>query len=179
MASVFQWSGSKLWVASIRVWDAAKGKFVHVPRATGTKDKAAAMGIAASLEQASGACKAGTMTRDKALELVNDILRLAGMADVVPVPSLRMVAEAFLEDADVSAGTLRKYSAQWDKLAAWAGKRADEPITAFTVDDMQDFYKDVRKRFSGTTADDHLNFASMVFVRAVERGTVPQIRPRA
>lgn len=128
------------------------------------------MGIAASLEQASGACKAGTMTRGKALELVNDVLRLAGMADVVPVPSLRMVAEAFLGDADVSAGTLRKYTAQWDKLAAWAGKRADEPVTAFTVDDMQAFYQDVRKRFSGTTADDHLNFASMVFTRAVERG---------
>lgn len=173
MASVFQRSGSKLWIASARLWDAAKGKFVHVSRSTGTRDKAAAMGIAASLEQASGACRAGTMTRDKALELVNDVLRLAGMADVAPVPSLRIVAEAFLADADVSAGTLRKYTAQWQKLAKWAGKRADEPITAWTVDDMQAFYADVRKRFSGTTADDHLNFASMVFVRAVERGHRP------
>ena len=87
MASIFQRKGSKLWVAALRVWSADKGKWVWVQKPTGTADKTAAMGIAAQLEQASGAAKAVAMTRERALELVNDILRLAGAESVLPCPS--------------------------------------------------------------------------------------------
>lgn len=128
------------------------------------------MGIAATLEQAGGAAKAGTMTREKATEMVNDLLRLAGLAELVPVPSLRECAEAHLAAARVSAGTRRKYTGQWESLATWAGKLADGSVANVTVQHMQEFYDHVRAKFSATTANDHLNFASMVFGRALAHG---------
>jgi len=170
MATVFQRKGSKVWVAALRVWSAERGRFVWVQKPTGTRDKAAASGIAAMLEQANGAAKAGTMTREKALALVNDILRLAGAESVTPCPSLQNVADELLEAVEVSPGSLRRYGAHWAAIRAWAGKRAHSPISAFTVDDMQELYRDLRKRFSGTTANAHLNFASMIFKRAMARG---------
>lgn len=170
MATVFQRKGSKVWVAALRVWSAERGRFVWVQKPTGTRDKAQAAGIAAMLEQASGSAKAGTITREKALALVNDILRLAGAESVTPCPSLQNVAEELLEAVEVSPGSLRRYEAHWAAVKAWAGKRAQSPISAFTVDDMQELYRDLRKRFSGSTANAHLNFASMIFKRAMARG---------
>ena len=170
MATVFQRKGSKVWIAALRVWSAEKGRFVWVQKPTGTKDKAQAAGIAAMLEQASGSAKAGTMTREKVLALVNDILRLAGAESVTPCPSLQNVADELLEAVEVSPGSLRRYEAHWSAIAAWAGKRAHSPISAFTVDDMQELYRDLRKRFSGSTSNAHLNFASMIFKRAMARG---------
>lgn len=170
MATVFQRKGSKVWIAALRVWSAERGRFVWVQKPTGTRDKAQAAGIAAMLEQASGSAKAGTMTREKALALVNDILRLAGAESVTPCPSLQNVADELLEAVEVSPGSLRRYGAHWSAIAAWAGKRAQSPISAFTVDDMQELYRDLRKRFSGSTANAHLNFASMIFKRAMARG---------
>jgi site-specific recombinase XerD len=170
VATVFRPSGSDTWVAAFRVWDAAKGKYVWRQKGTGVTDKAQAAGIAATLEQASGAAKAGTMTKERALEMVNDILRLAGISELVPVPSLAECAKAFLDAANVSAGTRRKYSAQWTSLAKWAGKRASEPVQNITIQDMQDYYDATRKKFSATTAGDHLNFASMMFGRAMNHG---------
>lgn len=170
MATVFQRPGSKTWIAAFRAWDAAAGKWTWKQKSTGTKDKAAASGIAARLEQASGAAKAGTMTREKALELVNDILRLAGAEGVAPVPSLENVAVELLDSVEVASGTLRKYQGHWATLAKWAGNRIHAPVSGFGVDDMQEFYGWCRGQFSGTTSNAHLNFASMLFKRAIARG---------
>lgn len=133
-------------------------------------DKAVAAGIAATLEGASRVAQAGMMTREKALQAVNDILRLAGLEELAPVPSLADCAAGMLRDVDVSAGTLRKYSGQWEGLKSFLGKRVDLPVSAITTEDMQGYYNHARKEFSVTTAGDHLNFASMVFGRAVDLG---------
>lgn len=110
------------------------------------------------------------MTKEKALELVNDIMRLAGAEGVAPVPSLEAVAKELLDAVDVAAGTQRKYAGHWATFEKWAGKRGYSPVTVFSVDDMQEFYAWCRKQFSGTTANAHLNFASMIFKRAIARG---------
>lgn len=170
MATVFKRKGSDIFTAAFRAWDARKGAWVWKQASTGAVDEAAAMGIAAKLEQGSAAAKAGTLTRERALEMVNEILRLAGSEAVMPVPSLKSAADDLLASLTVAPGTRRKYEAQSRRLLEWAGKRAGEAVTAFTVANMSDFYADMRKRFSGTTADDHINFASMVFTRAMAHG---------
>lgn len=170
MATVFKRKNSDTWTAAFRAWDAGKGKWIWKQASTGATDEAAAAGIAAKLEQGSAAAKAGTLTRERALEMVNELLKLAGSESLAPVPSLKVAADDLLASLAVTAGTKRKYAAQSKKLVEWAGKRADEPVTSFTVADMQDFYNAMRKRFSGTTAVDHLHFASMVFNRAMAHG---------
>lgn len=170
MATVFKRKGSDTFTAAFRAWDARKGKYVWKQSSTGAVDEAAAMGIAAKLEQGSAAAKAGTLTRERALDLVNEILKLAGSESITPVPSLSVCCSDLLASLAVAPGTRRKYEAQGRKLVEWAGKRADGAITGFTVADMQDFYAAMRARFSGTTSDDHLHFASMVFNRALAHG---------
>jgi integrase len=128
------------------------------------------MGIAATLERASGDAKAGVMTRDKAMALVNDVLALAGCVTLEACPTLAQVAEAMLSGADVSEATARKYKAQWKALKLWAGPRAMRPVDSWTVADVSDYYTASREAHSDTTANDHLRFVGMLFDRAVKLG---------
>ncbi len=169
MASVFQRGRSDVWIAKIRVWSAAAGKWRWLQKGTGTTDRGQAMTIAAGLERASGQAKAGVMTREKALRLVNDILDLAGCETVESTPTLEAVVRGILS-ADVSDGTARKYKSQWKALREWAGEKAGRPVDAWTAQDGADYYEALKKRHSATTANDHLRFLSMIFERAVRLG---------
>jgi site-specific recombinase XerD len=170
MASVFQRGRSDVWIAAFRAWDAAAGRWRWVQKSTGTTDKARAMGIAATLERASGDAKAGVMTREKAMGLVNDVLALAGCVTLEACPTLAQVAEAMLSGADVADATARKYRAQWKAFKEWAGPRAMRPVDSWTVADVSDYYSVSREAHSATTANDHLRFVSMLFERSVKLG---------
>lgn len=169
MASVFQRGRSDVWLCAFRAWDERAQCWRWVQRSTGTTDKTKAAGIAATLARASEQAKAGGMTRDKALRLVDDILRLAGCEVLTPTPSVRVVADGLLRSG-LSEGTARKYRAQLAALASWAGARIDRAVDIWTADDVREYYAHVRDLHSGTTANDHLRFVSMIFGRAVSLG---------
>jgi len=172
MASVFQRKGSDVWVAAFRAWDAVKADWIWRQKSTGVTDRATAAGIAATLERGSGEAKAGTLNREKALEMVNDLLRMAGLQCLQEAPRLESVAKAFLDDteASIEPSTARRYRGQWATLKKWAGKRIELGVDAWTGDDMAKYYKWLKDEFSGTTANGHLNFCSMLFGRAVDLG---------
>lgn len=170
MASAFQRGRSDIYIASFKAWDARAGRWVWRSQSTGVKDYAAALAIAKTLENGTLAAKAGSLTRDKALSMVNDILRLAGLDELAPVPSLETVASGLLAGSDVAESTARKYAAQWATLAAWAKEKAKLPVSAWTVEMIQAYYRQSLEQFSATTANDHLRFVGMVFSRAVKLG---------
>jgi len=170
MASVFQRGRSDVWIAAFRAWDARAGKWVWRQQSTGVQDKAAAAGIAATLEAGSQAAKAGVLNREKATRMVNDILRLAGLDELAAAPSIASVAKGLLDGSDVAESTARKYAAQWAALEAWAGPKAAQPVTAWTVETIEAYYLATKAKFSATTANDHLRFVGMVFSRALKLG---------
>ena len=171
MGSVFKKRGSTVWTGKVRAWDAVDGKWVWRHAATGQTDKAKAMGIVAHLEAAASAAKAGKMTRQKALALVNDILKLAGAESIRQIPSLREIYANILRDRALSEGSQRKYDSVWKLFADWAGERAaEQSADAWTADDMVDYYRELRSRVGVSTANGHLNIVSMLFVRAVALG---------
>lgn len=172
MASAFQRGRSDIYIASFKAWDARAGRWVWRAQSTGVKDYAAALAIAKTLENGTLAAKAGSLTRDKALSMVNDILRLAGLDELAPVPSLETVASGLLAGSDVAESTARKYAAQWATLAAWAKEKAKLPVSAWTVEMIQSYYRQSLEHFSATTANDHLRFVGMVFSRAVKLGHI-------
>ena len=88
MASIYRRSGRKTWTAKIRVWNADAGEWVWKAQSTGTRDKTRAEAIAAEMEEVSAAAKAGLMSRQRAIDAVNTILRLAGAPTIKPVPTL-------------------------------------------------------------------------------------------
>jgi site-specific recombinase XerD len=170
MASVFQRERSDVWIASFKAWDAAAKKWVWRQQSTGVTDETVASGIAATLGNAALAAKAGALTREKALRMVNDILRLAGMELVEQAPSLKGMLSIIWKEKDISEGTAKKYRAQEKSLLTWAGAKADLPIDGWTVQMISDYYQHVQKLHSATTANDHLRFVSMVFSRAAAIG---------
>lgn len=172
MASAFRRGRSDIYIASFKAWDARAGRWVWRAQSTGVRDYAAALAFAKTLENGAQAAKAGSLTRDKAMAMVNDILRLAGLDELAPVPSLESIAKGLLSGSDVAASTGRKYAAQWSALATWAAEKAKRPVSAWTIEMVADYYQHCRKLFSGTTANDHLRFVGMVFSRAVKLGHI-------
>lgn len=172
MASLFQRGRSDVWIAAIRAWDAEAGAWRWVQKSTGTTDRAIAGGIAATLERASGAAKAGSLTRAKAVKLVNDILTLAGAEPIEDTPSLATLTRTLLESGKggIAQATRRKYAAQWSAFEAWAGERINRSVDSWTSGEVGDYYDHCRSKFSATTANDHLRFVSMIFDRAVKLG---------
>lgn len=124
MPSAFRRSQSQVYVAAFRAWDAAAGKWVWRQQSTGVTDYAAALAIAHTLEQGASAAQAGVLTRQKALAMVNDILRLAGLEEVAPSPTLATVAAGLFSSSSAGESTRRKYRAQWASLETWAGEKA-------------------------------------------------------
>lgn len=172
MASAFQRGRSDIYIASFKAWDARAGRWTWRAQSTGCKNYSAALSIARTLENGAQGAKAGSLTREKAMSMVNDILRLAGLDELAPVPSLESIAKALLSGSDVAESTGRKYAAQWAALASWAAERAKRPVSAWTVEMIEGYYRHCRERFSITTANDHLRFVGMVFSRAVKLGHI-------
>ncbi|MDB6117385.1 MAG: integrase family protein [Verrucomicrobiaceae bacterium] len=170
MASVFKRRGSKLYTAKVRAWNAALGKWVWDQQPTGQTDEAKAMGVAAVLEGVSAMAKAGMMTREKAMGAVNDILKLAGMDALELTPSLESIAEAILHDREITPGTYKKYDGMWRAFKEWAGVKIKRAADAWTAGDCVDYYRHLRAGLGMTTANQHLNFLSMLFERAIALG---------
>jgi integrase len=172
MATVFRRAGSDYWIASFRVWDAARGAWKWKQKGTGQKDRGKATAIAVTLESASFEAKAGRMTRAKAVKLVSDILSLAGCDALETVPSLSILAQDILS-GNISDGTRMKYQGQWKALKEWAGKRVDRPVDTWSVADCGSYYDHLTKKHSATTtANAHLVYLSMLFERAVKKGFI-------
>jgi hypothetical protein len=173
MATVYRRADSDVYTAAFKTWDARAGDWKWVSKSTGVTDESIASGIAATLERAGGEAKAGVLTRDKALAMVNSILKLAGLDEVTPVPSLEKIVENMLADANVSEGSLRKYNAQWKAFKTWAGTKVKRAVDAWTPDEVAEYYRNLRSKHSAGTANDHMRFMSMAFGRAVKLGHRP------
>lgn len=172
MASLFQRAGSEIWSVTFKAWDARRGTWVWRQQSTKTRDKNRAAAIAATLENGAQAAKAGTLTRDKALAMVNDILRLAGLEELGPVPSLAQIVAEMTDGQSVATSTARKYASMWTAFRAWAGDRATAPVSSWSAADIERYYRSVRGTLSTTTANGHMNFLSMAFGRAVRYGHI-------
>jgi site-specific recombinase XerD len=172
MASIFLRGSTKFWICSYKAWDAAKGKWRWVQQSTGVTDKVAAGGIAKTLQNGAQVAGSGGMTKGKAVQMVNDILKLAGLETIEAAPTLAAFVETLTKERDVSEGTAKKYRGQWSSLREWAGAKADLPLDGWNSSMVSDYYAHVREKHSATTANDHLRFVGMVFSRAVALGHI-------
>ena len=167
MATIFQRGG--VWVAKVKVWDAAVGAFRWVMRSTHLGDRKAAELAAATLERGSAACAAGVMSREKALEMVNDILRFAGLAELSPVPMTFAFAEGMAGAGKLAFKTSQKYAGALKRFKLWAGGK-DRALNAWTTGEMQAYYDSMLLDLSATSAGHHLTFWRGVFGRGVKLG---------
>lgn len=174
MATVFQRRGSPVWTAKFRAWDAARGDWRWLSRSTGCEDRGQAVRVAAGFESAAQMAAAGRIDRAKVRDVVNDILRLAGLDTAEAAPSLAELAEDWLRSREraTADGTLRKYRAHWTRLERWAGDRARQPVDGWQARELQRYYDDLLVTYSATTANDHWATVRRLFARAMRAGHV-------
>jgi hypothetical protein len=80
---------------------------VWVTRSTHTDDKTRAAGIAATFETAASEAGTGRMTRERALETVNMILRVDGLPLVARGPALETFVKEVLNAKDRRTASAR------------------------------------------------------------------------
>jgi integrase len=170
MASVFLRGRSDIYLCAFKTWDAAKQSWTWVQKTTGQTDRNKAAAVLATYERAAGMAKAGTLTRARALDIVNDILRMAGQETVAAAPSLLSHIRAMHDAKKVSAGSERKLGGWLNALRSWAGDKINLPVDAWTAEDLASYYAHLRSELSDTTANDHLGWLRGVFTRAVALG---------
>lgn len=168
MASVFL--RGRVFFACVRLWDATAGKWRFKQVATGCRDRNAALGIAATLENASLDARAGVLSREKAVDLVNVVLRLAGLPLVESAPGTWDFARAMCEAEGLAVKSRAKYEAARLAFEGFAG--SDRPLDSWTAGDFQRHYDLLLKKVSPGTANDHLRFWRSVFNRAQRLGIV-------
>ena len=174
MATVFL--RGKVWFAKLRLWDAAAGAWVWVQRSTHCVDRQAAVMVAGVLEQGAGLAGAGSLDRVKAMGMVNDILRFAGLPLLAGVPMTFAFAREMCRAPGLAYKTAQKYAGALDRFERWAGK--DRALDGWTTGEMQAYYDGLRGELSVTTCGHHLTFLRMVWGRAVKLGHV-QMNPAA
>lgn len=176
MASVFK-EGSR-WSAQVRLWSAERGDWIWKKIRTGLEDKGAALGVATRLESESAAVAvAGYFTRERAMDLVNDMLRLAGLPAVSAVPMTWAFSEEVATGSGLAGKSLQKYAACRESLMSWVDQ-VDRPLDAWTMGDFQRYYAWLLGRFSAASAYAHLRFWRQVFNRAMKLGLL-RVSPAA
>lgn len=160
----------KVWYAKLRLWDAAAARWRWVKKSTGCEDEPAARLVAGRCELASAEAKKGMLTRERAADLVNEILRLAGLPVAAEVPGLLAEGQRMAEATGLAWKTAQKYAACVTRLRGWAGR--DKPMDAWSGAEFARYYDEIRKVLSVGTANDHLRFWRSVYAQAVRLGTV-------
>ena len=176
MATLFKQKSSNLWYARVKLWDDAAGEWVWKKKRTGHADKDQAMRFALTLEDASNDAKAGLMTRAKAIELVEEILRLSGACVKVEIHTMEDACKQFLLERlpGVGLSSGKKYEAHIDRLTRWAGDRLKWHIERWDKALCSEYYADLRTdqmdKLSMTTANNHMPTLSMIFLKAAAAG---------
>ena len=176
MATVYQRGkkGAKTgsWIAKYKVWDAARGKHRWMSQSTGLADETKAKAKAAEWEAVSIAAEAGTMTRDKALESLNAILRVSGCPTVEASPTLSTLFGAIVERraSRIAVASGARYRSHLKRFLGEVG--ADAKIDTITTETLQLYYEGLTARFAVNTANGHLRTLIALFARAVELGHI-------
>lgn len=173
MGSVFirPRSATPIYIGAFQCWDAAKGKFVWVQKSTGVTDKGQALAIVATWERATQAAKAGRLSRARATEMINDILRMAGLETVASSPTLKDFVRNVRDEKKVADGTVKKHAGFVSALEKWqGGDKYLSPLDTWTARDVSAYYAHLRSLVADTTANDHLLWLSGIFRRAQVMG---------
>jgi len=127
------------------------------------------MGVAATLEGVAAQAKAGTMTKEKAIEAVNAILSLAGVPLLTPAPLLKDVADTIIDRAKTDS-TRKKYLQAWKLIEAFGAKQKLATLTDWTPRACEQFYVSLTDEYAASTANQHFDILNMIFARAIRTG---------
>lgn len=162
--------------ADYLTWDIQKGEWVRKISSTGESDEAKAHAVASASANAAREIHRATQTgwsRQKAMDLINDLLKAAGLPIVTATQSWKQFSESWLamKKRKVADKTYVKYSYHVSLFNAFLGKRGALGINTITPADCEKFHQTLEAKGNLPVT---INFAVQtirsIFKRAVDEG---------
>lgn len=178
-AKVYRHPRSPFWQGWFLAWDGARWKARTV--STKSTDEAEALGIARELERvaltAGGQSGSTRVSRDWAVSAVNDLLKAAGVREVVHGRPWDDYAAKWLEmrKKRTAPRTWEAYRSQVRMLTTWLGSESALAMASFSGDQLQQWYRDMLDEGrSVNTMNNAATTISAIFERAREEGFTPR-----
>lgn len=167
------------WVGVYYAWSEAAGKVVRVRKSTECTQKTKAQSVVDEWDRVAQAVAGGiAMSREKAMESINVILRLAGVPEVAETPAWDTYSKAWLklhEKGDPKERetdqTHRNYQSFVRTFDAFLGKRVKWPLSKFDGTLLQQFYNGLLEEGRApSTARNIIGCLGRIFGRARSEG---------
>ena len=177
-AKVYRHPRSPYFQAWFLIWDTKAEGWKPCTKSTKCTSEAKALAVAQEFERvalaAAGKTGDSRITREYALQAVNDILRLSGHHPIEETRSWKAYAASWLalrEPPRAAPKTYLNYKSSLSVFAKWLGKRESNPLTAFTGEDLQAWYHAMlAEGRKPRTVNFSLQTIRAVFDRAREEG---------
>lgn len=168
MAFVWKHPQSRFWYARFKN---VQGTYVN--RSTSQVSRRKALAVAKRWEEAARLAADGRLGVDRAQQVIDDIMREAGM-DVPERVSVEKMLRDWLREieADRSEQTSNRYRGVVEGFLGFIGDRAGAPVQTLASSEVQRFIASRAKSVAAKTAHNDLRCLSAAFNRAMRLGLV-------
>jgi integrase len=169
MASIHRQKGRPYWFVS---YFDQNGRRRH--KSSKTTNRKEADVFANNLEKAVREARYGSLTPDRARELIEegigDIARLSG--NPIESQTLQQYLEAWMDGKVASAGTLKRYRGIVEAFVEFLGQKAKGSLQAITDADVQRYRDRLKESVSSGTVNTYLKVIRVALNRAVKKGAL-------
>ncbi len=158
MASVHKQPGKPFWYCAYSTWDQAEEQWKRHFKSTKTRNKGEAEEICAAWEKAARHGKAGTLTPDRAREVLSTGLEdifLAANRETLKTYTVREWGKQWLDSKLIenTPRTHERYGGILERFYGFLGAKADRNIAGVTATEITTFRDKLAKELSVNTAN--------------------------
>jgi integrase len=180
-ASIRHHPNSQFWQAQFWVYDARQGRWRRVMKSTKCSEAKTAQKVADEFQAAAFRVAPDRstvrLTREDVLEVVNDILKVAGHRPVIETRQWDEYSQEWLalQKSRIAARSLESYAGHVRLLTRWLGPDKTRPLNLMDGDTLQEWYFDmIDEGRKPTTANNAVKTLQAIFDRARAEGFCPR-----
>lgn len=180
-ASIRHHPNSQFWQAQFWVYDARQGRWRRVMKSTKCSEAKTAQKVADEFQAAAFRVAPDRstvrLTREDVLEVVNDILKVAGHRPVIETRQWDEYSQEWLalQKSRIAARSLESYAGHVRLLTRWLGPDKTRPLNLMDGDTLQEWYFDmIDEGRKPATANNAVKTLQSIFDRARAEGFCPR-----
>jgi integrase len=180
-ATIRHHPNSQFWQAQFWVYDASQGRWRRVMKSTKCSEAKTAQKVADEFQNAAFRVAPDRstvrLTREDVLEVVNDILKIAGHRPVLETRNWDEYSQEWLalQKSRIAARSLESYAGHVRLLTRWLGDDKTRPLNLMDGDTLQEWYFDmIDEGRKPATANNAVKTLQAIFDRARAEGFCPR-----
>jgi integrase len=180
-ASIRHHPNSQFWQAQFWVYDASQGRWRRVMKSTKCSEAKTAQKVADEFQSAAFRVAPDRstvrLTREDVLEVVNDILKIAGHRPVLETRNWDEYSQEWLalQKSRIAPRSLESYAGHVRLLTRWLGPDKTRPLNLMDGDTLQEWYFDmIDEGRKPATANNAVKTLQAIFDRARAEGFCPR-----